>query len=282
MSNKKKTSKSDKKPSIPPRQNEPQKQILICHRGDLRTLRVPREEVPGKQLSLSSSEYDRILARTKEKTLQAEEKASQKKLDDIKAAEERKRQMIEKDRRSALEAETDLQSKKQSFERYQHMRCKAQMEEDSQIQKLDTRIQRCKIQSDLDTQFEWKKHCEAVEIAKEKAEFERMVKYHQRTLNKVEEKEKRRKEKRLLHLEVLKEQIREKEDAAAAIRRERINMAKHETDDVKLKNKCIDELKEERLSDLKASGIPEKYYKYVEKKSAEAGAKSKQFQYHAQ
>ncbi|XP_061661319.1 uncharacterized protein LOC133492734 [Syngnathoides biaculeatus] len=283
MSSKQKPSKSDK-PIVSSRQNEPKKQIVICNHGLLHNVRLQREEVRENPISLSASEYERILARARDPSfLVKEEAASQRKRDEIMAAEERKRQMIEKDYCFVTkEAETDIQSKKQGFERYRHMRCKAQMEKDSQILKLDTCIERCKIQAELDTQLEWKKHCEAVEFSKKKAEFEWELKNHQEKLNKHEEKEKKRREEGRLHLQALKEQIREKEHATDARLRERLNMAKHVSDEVQLENKCIDELKEERLSDLRASGIADKYYSYAKRKTTEDGAKSKNFQYHAQ
>ncbi|XP_061522670.1 uncharacterized protein LOC133396643 [Phycodurus eques] len=284
MSSKQKPSKSDNKPIVASHQNEPKKQIVICNQGLIYNVRVPREEVREDPISLSASEYERILARARDPSFLAKEAAaSQKKKDEIKAAEERKRQMIEKDRCFVKQAaQTDIQSKKQDFERYQHMRCKAQMEKDNQILKLDTCIERCKIQAELDTQLEWKKHCEAVGFSKEKAEFERQLKCHQEKLIKHEEREKKRREEGRLHLQAVQEQIWEKEHAAAARRRERLNTAKHVSDEVQLKNKCIDELKEERLSDLRACGIPDKYCSYAKRKTAEDDAKSKNFQYHAQ
>ncbi|XP_019718943.1 uncharacterized protein At1g10890-like [Hippocampus comes] len=287
MSNKKKPSKSEKKPTVPSRENEPQKKIVICNRGLLYNVRVPREEPHDDPISLSASEYDRILARARDPSFLAKEKeigakASQIKNDNTQAAEERKRQMIEKDARLVKqEVRTDEQCKKQSFEHYRHMRCRAQMEKDNQILKLDTCIQRCKIQAELDTQLEWKKHCEAVEISKERAEFERVRKCHRDAHFKHEERERRRKEEGRLHLDALKGQIREKEHAAAARRRECLNMAKQVSEEVCLENTCIDELKEERLSELRASGIGDKYCSYAKRKTTQVGAKSKHFQYHA-
>ncbi|XP_077410705.1 uncharacterized protein LOC144040412 [Vanacampus margaritifer] len=288
MSSKQKPSKSDKKPTVPSHQNEPRKQTVICNQGVLYNVRVPREEARGDQLSLSSSEYERILARARDPIILAKEKevgetASQKRKEDIKAAEEKKHKMMEQDRCSLRQEEkADTQSKTQSLERYRHMRCKAQMVNDNQILKLDTYIQRCKIQADVDTQHQWKKHCEAVAVSREKADFERVLKCTQEALIKHEERGRRRKEEGRLHLQALQEQIREKEHAAAVRRRERLSGAKHVSDEVQLKDKCIDEIKEERLSDLKACGVSDKYYSYVKKRTAEDGAKSKNFQYHSQ
>ncbi|XP_051910412.1 nuclear mitotic apparatus protein 1-like [Hippocampus zosterae] len=288
MSDKKNPSKSEKKPTVPSRENEPEKKIVICNRGLLYNVRVPREEAHDDPLSLSASEYDRILARARDPSFLAKEKesgakASQIKNDDTRAAEERKRQMIEKDARLVKkEVRTDEECKKQNFERYRRMRCKAQMENDNQIHKLDTCIQRCKIQAELDTQLEWKKHCEAVEISKEKAEFELVRRCHRDAHFKHEEKERRRKEEGRRYLDALKGQIKEKEHAAAARRREWLDMAQEVSDEVCLENTCIDELKEERLSELRASGIGDKYCNYAKRKTKQVEAKSKHFQYHAQ
>ncbi|XP_077365332.1 uncharacterized protein LOC144009462 [Festucalex cinctus] len=288
MSDKKEPSKTDKKATLPSHPNEPRKQTLICNRGVLYSVRVPREGAREDQLSLSTSEYERILARARDPIILAKEKelgetASQKKRDDLKAAEEKKHKMMAQDRRAVRQEEqADARSKQRSSERYRHMRCKAQTESDNQILKLDTYIRRCKIQADADTQREWKKRCEAVAISREKADFERALECHREALDKHEEKGRRRKEEGRLHLQALQEQIREKERAAAVGRRERLSVAKHVSDEVQLKNKCIEEIKEERLSDFRACGIPDKYYGYVKKRTAEDGAKSKNYQYHMQ
>ncbi|XP_061820741.1 uncharacterized protein [Nerophis lumbriciformis] len=288
MSSEQKYSRSDTNASIPLTRNKPQNQRVICNRGFIYHVRVPREDPQENPISLTASEYERLLARVRgpsflEKEKEAFRKASQKRKDDTKAAEERRRQIIDKDLYAfKVETQTDMQSKRQGFERYRHMRCKAQMEKDNQILRMDIRIQKCKIQAELDTQLQWKKQCEAVEYAKEKAEFERELNHHQEMLIKHEEKEIKRKVEARHHLDVLSGQIREREQIATANRRERIAIAQSLNEDDRMKIKCLDELKEERLAELKASGIPDKYCNYVRTKTTQEEAKRLQFQYLAQ
>nr|XP_061809870.1 cilia- and flagella-associated protein 45-like [Nerophis lumbriciformis] len=285
MNCKPKPSKFDKKaPSHP---NELQKALVICNRGHLYNVRVPCEERREEALCLSASEYERILARArgpsflaKEKEKEALDKALQKKKE---AAEEKKRQMIEKDRSSIkTDVQTEAMSKKQGCENYRHMRRKAQMERDNQIVKLDSCIERCKIEAAVDTQCLWKKQCEAVALSKDKAEFERELQANQELLVKHQEKDRRRKEEGRHHLDVLSEQIRHNEHTAAIKRREKLYATEHVNDEVQLQKKCIDELKQERLKNFRASGIPEKYYLYAERKTAKIRERNEKFQYHPQ
>ncbi|XP_077592229.1 uncharacterized protein LOC144209663 [Stigmatopora nigra] len=282
MSSKKTPSKFDKKDTASSHQNEPQKQVVICNRGHLYNIRVPRAERREETLSLSASEYDKIIARARTPSFlereEALEKASQKNKE---AAEERKRQIIEKDRRTAkCDVETESLSRRQRYERYMHMRCKAQMEQDNQIRKLDTSIARCKIQAERDTQSEWKKHCDAVGISKDKADFERVVKAQQEMLVKQEKRERKRKEEGRRYLDNLAEQIKQNEHVAAVNRQEWLGMGKKETEEDKLQNQCIEEVKEEKLSNFRATGISDKYYLFVKKKADESGKKVEKFQYH--
>ncbi|XP_019718929.1 cilia- and flagella-associated protein 45-like [Hippocampus comes] len=265
----------------------PKKKIVICNQGFIYNVRVPRDELQEQTIGLSHAEHERILAKAKgpsiiDRELAVLRKAAIKKKEDLKAAEERKRYIIEKDLFAVKhEAESELQSRRLAHERYQQMREKAAIERDNQMKKLDRWILNSKIQAERDKQLVWKKHCEADEISREKAEFDRVLKCTQEAIRKDEEREKKRMRDAYAHLESIKEQVREREQAALSKRRERLYEVSNAKEKVDEKTRWLDEFKEERLKELKACGIPEKYCRYVRRKTNEDEANPNQYQYRA-
>ncbi|XP_061614325.1 cilia- and flagella-associated protein 45-like [Phyllopteryx taeniolatus] len=265
----------------------PKKTIVICNQGFIYNVRVPRDELHVKKICLSHAEHDRILAKAKgpsilDKELEVLRKAAIKKKEDIKAAEGRKRQIIENDLFAIKhEEESELQSRRLAYDRYQHMREKALIEKDNQIKKLDRWILNSKIQTERDKQLVWKKRCEAIEISREKGEFDRVLKCTQEAIRKDEEKEKKRLRDAYAHLESIKEQVKEREQAALNKRKERLYEVSKVRETIQEKNRWLDEFKEERLKELKACGIPEKYCRYVRRKTKEDEANPNQYHYRA-
>ncbi|XP_019721810.1 meiosis-specific nuclear structural protein 1-like [Hippocampus comes] len=254
---------------------KPQKKTVICHQGFLYNIRMPRDESDANPVVLSIPEHQRILANARgpnaiERELEALKEEAQKKQDIINAAQHRRNQIMQKDLCSMkLEAETKKKSEKEAYKEYQRLREKTQLAQDTQIMKLDRWILHSKIQAERDKQMSWKKHCEAVEHSREKAEFERVLKCTKIALDQEDEKNKNRQEDGRRHLEFIKQQVRDREELVLLRRQKWHTDYARTKENWKEKDKWLEELKQDRLEELKATGVSEEYLNYVTKKTTE-------------
>ncbi|CAL8349699.1 unnamed protein product [Lota lota] len=106
----------------------------------------------------------------------------------------------------------------------------------------------------------------AVEAGRERAEFERVLRAQQAAIAKQEEEEQRHRQKALSHADGVRQQVREREQLAVAKRRE-VYKEREELDEVGRQRRLrLDEIKDKKLKELKAAGLPEKYCNQVERK----------------
>ncbi|XP_068504891.1 cilia- and flagella-associated protein 45-like isoform X1 [Syngnathus scovelli] len=117
--------------------------------------------------------------------------------------------------------------------------------------------------------MDWMKLCEEKEHAREKDEFERVLKCTEIALALEDEKNKKRHDNGRKHLELIKEQVREHEEAALLKRRERLTYYIRTKENWKLKDKWLEELKQDRLKKLSDTGVSQEYMDYVTKKTIE-------------
>ncbi|XP_034723294.1 cilia- and flagella-associated protein 45 [Etheostoma cragini] len=111
----------------------------------------------------------------------------------------------------------------------------------------------------------------SIEAGREKAEFERLLKVQQEAITKQKEEEERQRQKAHRHAEVIRTQVKERELSAVAKRREIFKEAERLMEDARQRRVRLDEMKEKKLKELKATGLSEQYCSEVERK-ARAGA----------
>ncbi|XP_032365282.1 cilia- and flagella-associated protein 45 [Etheostoma spectabile] len=111
----------------------------------------------------------------------------------------------------------------------------------------------------------------SIEAGREKAEFERLLKVQQEAIIKQKEEEERQRQKAHRHAEVIRNQVKERELSAVAKRREIFKEAERLMEDARQRRVRLDEIKEKKLKELKATGLSEQYCSEVERK-ARAGA----------
>ncbi|XP_049460187.1 cilia- and flagella-associated protein 45 [Epinephelus fuscoguttatus] len=116
-------------------------------------------------------------------------------------------------------------------------------------------------------QVHCKEHFLSIEAGREKAEFERVVKVQQEASIKQKEDEEKQRQKALRHAEAIRNQVKERELSAIAKRREIFKEADRLIEEARQRRVRLDEIKEKKLKELRATGLSEKYCSEVERKA---------------
>ncbi|KAM6946476.1 cilia- and flagella-associated protein 45 [Aplochiton taeniatus] len=111
-----------------------------------------------------------------------------------------------------------------------------------------------------------KEHLLSIEAGRERTEFERVLRAQQDAIARQKEKEEKHHEKVLRHADGVRQQVREREQQAAAQRRELFKEGERLNEEARQRRVRLDEIKEKKLRELKAAGLPEKYCNEVERK----------------
>ncbi|XP_068601804.1 cilia- and flagella-associated protein 45 [Brachionichthys hirsutus] len=107
----------------------------------------------------------------------------------------------------------------------------------------------------------------SIEAGREKEEFERVLKAQQEAITKEEEREEKRRQKVQRHAGAIRTQVRDREASAAARRRETREEADRSTEEARRRRARLNEVKEKKLRELKATGLSEKYCSEVERRT---------------
>ncbi|TKS81265.1 Cilia- and flagella-associated protein 45 [Collichthys lucidus] len=116
-------------------------------------------------------------------------------------------------------------------------------------------------------QVHCKEHFLSMEAGREKAEFERVLKVQQEAIIKQKEEEEKQRQKAQRHAEEIRQQVKERELSAIAKRREKFREADGLMEEARQRRMRLDEIKEKKLQELKATGLSEKYCSEVERKA---------------
>ncbi|XP_038548951.1 cilia- and flagella-associated protein 45 [Micropterus salmoides] len=116
-------------------------------------------------------------------------------------------------------------------------------------------------------QVQCKEHFLSIEAGREKAEFERVLKVQQEAIIKQKEEEEKQRQKAHSQAEAIRNQVKERELSAIAKRREIFKEADRLVEEARQRRMRLDEIKEKKLMELKATGLPEIYCSEVERKA---------------
>ncbi|XP_035536475.1 cilia- and flagella-associated protein 45 [Morone saxatilis] len=116
-------------------------------------------------------------------------------------------------------------------------------------------------------QVQCKEHFLSIEAGREKAEFERVLKAQQEAIIKHKEEEEQRRQKALRHADAIRRQVKDCELSAITNRRQTFEEADRLIEEARQRRMRLDEIKQKKLKELKATGLPEKYCGEVERKA---------------
>ncbi|XP_070762163.1 cilia- and flagella-associated protein 45 [Enoplosus armatus] len=119
-------------------------------------------------------------------------------------------------------------------------------------------------------QVHCKEHFLSMEAGREKAEFERVLKVQQEMIIKQKDAEEKQRQKAHRHAEAICHQVKERELSAVAKRREIFKEADRLVEEAQQRRMRLNEIKEKKLKELQATGLPEKYCCEVERKATQA------------
>ncbi|KAI7802778.1 coiled-coil domain-containing protein 19, partial [Triplophysa rosa] len=138
---------------------------------------------------------------------------------------------------------------------------KKEKEEMKRMQEEEERLKVARLE-----QVTHKEHLLSIEAARERAEFERVLRAQQELIEKDHEKEQQKHQRIHRHANAVRQQIRERELQAIGQRREMFREGERLEEEARNRRTRLDEIKEKKLRELKAAGLSEKYCKEVERK----------------
>uniref|UniRef100_A0A667XLU6 Cilia- and flagella-associated protein 45 n=1 Tax=Myripristis murdjan TaxID=586833 RepID=A0A667XLU6_9TELE len=244
------------------------------------------EKMQLEELCLSLHLQEEIMKINAEMLQAKEQKKEEEKLADIRAMEYTQKKM---EREAEYEAE-QRRIKKEKEKEVARLRALQERESDYKAEQDELRARRNqeaaerewrrkeKEQAEKKAQEEAmlkaarleqvvrKEHLLSIEAGRERAEFERLLKEQQKAITKQQEEEERQREKALHHANAVRQQVKEQELLAIAKRREIFKEKNRLDEEARQTRIRLDEIKEKKLRELRAVGLPEKYCNEVERK----------------
>eukprot|EP00066_Takifugu_rubripes_P004775 XP_003968347.2 PREDICTED: protein CFAP45, mitochondrial [Takifugu rubripes] len=116
-------------------------------------------------------------------------------------------------------------------------------------------------------QVRCKEHLLSMEAGREKAEFERILKVEQEAVIKRQEQEEKQRQRALGYANSIRHQIKEQKSCAAARRKQSFQEGRELTQKEQQRRLLLSEIREKKLQELRAAGLPEIYCSQVERKA---------------
>ncbi|XP_041920477.1 cilia- and flagella-associated protein 45 isoform X1 [Alosa sapidissima] len=111
-----------------------------------------------------------------------------------------------------------------------------------------------------------KEHLLSIEAGRERVEFERVLRVQLEAIEREKGREEKHRQRVLRHADGVRQQVREREMAAVAQRRELFCEGHRLDEEARQRRQRLDVIKEKKLQELRAAGLPEKYCNEVERK----------------
>ncbi|XP_031467289.1 cilia- and flagella-associated protein 45 [Phasianus colchicus] len=235
---------------------EQQKKI----QAEIKRINDESQRCKEEQLQKEKMEDERVLEYQKQKMeREAELEAEQERIRQEKEKETaRLRAMQEKAldqqaERDALRAKRSQEAAEREWRRKEKeaARRKAEMEE---------QLRRGRSQ-----QIAEKEHCMAVQVMRDRHDFERILRAQQKQIEKEKAEEARRAALQLAHADDIRRQIKEQQQLRAQERMAAFEESQRLQEAAQQRSRRIAQLKQQKIQELRAAGIPEKYCAQVER-----------------
>ncbi|XP_063002353.1 cilia- and flagella-associated protein 45 [Elgaria multicarinata webbii] len=112
-----------------------------------------------------------------------------------------------------------------------------------------------------------KEHSLAIQVQRERAEFERIVRIQREQIEKERKEHERRVALQQTHADEIRRQVREHQQKQIQERIAIFEEGKRLKEEVRRRSERINEIKQKKLDELRAAGLPEKYCSQVERKA---------------
>ncbi|XP_006642298.3 cilia- and flagella-associated protein 45 isoform X1 [Lepisosteus oculatus] len=231
-----------------------QLEILRINEESLKARERKKEE--ERMADLHALEYTR-----KKMEREAEYEAEQERLKREKEKEvARLRALQERDKdhkaeQDELRARRNQEAAEREWRRKEKEQALKQTEEEE-------RLKRARLE-----QVAHKEHLLAIQAGRERAEFERVLRVQQEAIAREKGHEEKRRLQLQRHAEGVRQQVREREARGLEVRREVFREGERLGEEARSRRARLDEIKEKKLRELRAAGLPEKYCIEVERKA---------------
>ncbi|XP_029111767.1 cilia- and flagella-associated protein 45-like isoform X1 [Scleropages formosus] len=242
---------------------------------------LQRKKEQQEQLQLEVFKINQETLRAKELRLEEERLADQRNLEYIQQKMEREAQHEEEQRKIKKEKELELARLRALQERERDR--KAEQDElrarrnQEAAEREWRRKQKEKAQKELEEveklkatwlqQITQKEHLLSIQAARNRAAFERVLRSQKEAIDRALEEEETRRQRMARHAEGIRQQMKEREAQAVENRRERLRRAERLKEEAQNRKARLHAIMEEKINELKQAGLPEKYWKEVEKKA---------------
>ncbi|XP_075956661.1 cilia- and flagella-associated protein 45 [Anarhichas minor] len=231
-----------------------QEEIMRINTETMRAKELRREE--GKLADTRNMEYMRNKMK-REAEYEAEQRRM-KKEKELEIARLRARQEKAKDYKSEQDElrarRNQLSTEKEWRRKEKELRAKKEQE-------------KAMLRAARTEQIHSKHHLLSIEVGREKAEYERVLKAQQEAIIKQKAEEEKHQQKARRHADAIRNQVKEQELSAVAQRKEIFKEANQFVEAARQRRVRLDDIKEKKLKELKATGLSEKYCSEVERKA---------------
>ncbi|XP_031716901.1 cilia- and flagella-associated protein 45 isoform X2 [Anarrhichthys ocellatus] len=141
------------------------------------------------------------------------------------------------------------------------------MKKEKEVEIARLRARQEKAKDYKSEQIHSKHHLLSIEVGREKAEYERVLKAQQEAIIKQKAEEEKHQQKARRHADAIRNQVKEQELSAVAQRKEIFKEANQFVEVARQRRVRLNDIKEKKLKELKATGLSEKYCSEVERKA---------------
>ncbi|KAM6234352.1 cilia- and flagella-associated protein 45 [Porphyrio hochstetteri] len=160
-----------------------------------------------------------------------------------------------------LQAEKDALRAKRSQEAAEREWRRAEVEAARRKVQAEETLKRSRLE-----QIAWRKHAMATQAQRDRSDFERVLRAQQEQIAKEKAEEERRAGLQLAHANELRRQMRERQQEVARERAAAFEECRRLEEEARQRSQRIAQLKHQKMLELRASGIPEKYCARVERR----------------
>ncbi|KAM6309367.1 cilia- and flagella-associated protein 45 [Podargus strigoides] len=240
------------------RKQEQQKKI----QAEIKRINKENERLKEEQREQERMADERVLQYQKQKMereaeLEAEQerlrKEKEKEMARMRAMQERARDLqAEKD---ALRAKRNQEAAEREWRRKEKAAAQKKAEVEAMLK-----------QSRLE-QMAQREHSMAMQMQQDRQEFERIVRMQKEQMEKEKAEEARKTGLRLAHANAVRQQMQERQQELARERVAAFEERRRLEEEARQRSQRIAQLKQQKMQELRASGVPEKYITYVERRA---------------
>ncbi|XP_064407345.1 cilia- and flagella-associated protein 45-like [Halichondria panicea] len=227
--------------------------VALCNEEIQRQKLEQREQLKMEDI--------RVMEYIKEKQQREEEQQAEQEAAKAEKEKEIARLRAQQERANDKQAEKDALRAKRRHEEFERMWRKKEQEEarkkaDTEHMLIDSR----------NRQIQNKEHLLAMQAQRDRTEFERVLQVQQELVNTDKSKQATDAQRRHAHAEEIRKQVRKKEEERIGARRGFFEEGNKLDQEAKDRRKKLDEIKQRKLAELRAAGIPDKYCAEVSRK----------------